>query len=31
QRGELVAKWWGTLILPLSKGEEEHKIEGGKK
>jgi len=31
QRGELVAKWWGTLILPFSKGEEEHKIEGGKK
>lgn len=31
QRGELVAKWWGTLILPISKGEEEHKIEGGKK
>ncbi len=31
QRGELVAKWWGTLILPFSKGEDEHKIEGGKK
>ena len=31
QRGELVAKWWGTLILPFSKGEEEHKIEGAKK
>ncbi|MFX1441891.1 MAG: MaoC family dehydratase [Promethearchaeota archaeon] len=31
QRGELVAKWWGTLILPFSKDEEEHKIEGGKK
>ena len=31
QRGELVAKWWGTLILPFSKAEEEHKIEGGKK
>ena len=31
QRGELVAKWWGTLILPFSNGEEEHKIEGGKK
>jgi acyl dehydratase len=31
QRGELVAKWWGTLILPFSEGEEEHKIEGEKK
>ncbi len=31
QRGELVAKWWGTLILPFSKGEEEHKLAGGKK
>jgi acyl dehydratase len=31
QRGELVAKWWGTLILPFSEGEEEHRIEGGKK
>ncbi len=31
QRGELVAKWWGTLILPFSKGEEEHKIDGVKK
>jgi len=31
QRGELVAKWWATLILPFSKGEEEHKIEGAKK
>ena len=31
QKGELVAKWWGTLILPFSKDEEEHNIEGGKK
>ncbi|MHA1579584.1 MAG: MaoC family dehydratase [Candidatus Freyarchaeota archaeon] len=31
QRDELVAKWWGTLILPFSKGEEEHKIEGARK
>ncbi|MCS7130988.1 MAG: MaoC family dehydratase [Archaeoglobaceae archaeon] len=28
QRGEIVAKWWGTLILPISRSEEEHKIEG---
>ncbi|MFX1512606.1 MAG: MaoC family dehydratase [Promethearchaeota archaeon] len=28
QRGELVAKWWGTLILPFSTNEEEHKIGG---
>ncbi len=31
QRGELVAKWWGTLILPFSKDEEEHKLAGAKK
>jgi len=31
QRGELVVKWWGTLILPLSKPDEEHKIEGVRK
>jgi len=31
QRGEIVAKWWGTLILPLSKSDEEHKIEGVRK
>jgi acyl dehydratase len=31
QRGELVAKWWATLILPFSKGKEKHKIKGGKK
>ncbi len=28
QKGEIVAKWWGTLILPLSRSEEEHRIEG---
>jgi len=26
QKGQLVAKWWGTLILPTSKSTEEHKI-----
>ncbi|MEM0203944.1 MAG: MaoC family dehydratase [Archaeoglobaceae archaeon] len=31
QRGEIVAKWWGTLILPLSRSEEEHRIGGVKK
>ena len=31
QRDELVAKWWGTLIPPFSKGEEEHRIEGARK
>lgn len=28
QRGEIVAKWWGTLILPLSGSMEEHRIGG---
>jgi 3-hydroxybutyryl-CoA dehydratase len=31
QRGELVAKWWGTLILPFSKDEEAHQLGGAKK
>lgn len=31
QNDELVAKWWGTLILPFSKDEEEHKISGKSK
>jgi len=26
QKGQLVAKWWGTLILPFSRSNEEHKL-----
>ena len=26
QKGQLVAKWWGTLILPTSQGRESHKF-----
>jgi len=26
QRGQLVAKWWGTLILPTSRSDEKHRL-----